>query len=297
MLGRAERNRKGHSAGGVVSSQSTYDPARLTASRRRDALPTLRPQLADVKLRNPIEQQLMGHGGLFRQQNIEKRKIMSVREWAEFCARPELQAPGVDDVGLRARANKSGAAARQTRRTTRRKTRDAQTAEPDVIVKEEEDEVVGVDVNRVIEAESLDAGKTLASSISTPDHTSTSQTPPPTTPAVRPTPSADDQEHIVKEEDESMPAEAKPKPKRRNPHNKEAREAALAVRARKDEAFLDDFDPRTDWLPPNTNASDYTPEFCKELERRYWRSCAIAKPAWYGADMQGTHVDRVNFDS
>ena len=53
------------------------------------------PQLASVKLKNPIEQQMMGRAGLFRQQNIEKRKIMSVLEWAELCAKDELLGRGV----------------------------------------------------------------------------------------------------------------------------------------------------------------------------------------------------------
>ena len=66
------------------------------------------------------------------------------------------------------------------------------------------------------------------------------------------------------------------------------REASKAKRARKDEEFLDDFDPHSDWLPPNTTSHDYTPEFCLKLERRYWRNCGLGRPAWYGADTAGT---------
>ncbi len=98
----------------------------------------MNPQLAKVKLKNPIEQQMMGHAGLFRQQNIEKRKIMSVREWAELCSKEEFRGPGVDDIGLHARAT-NGTAKVKTRRG-RKKTRDSETAEPemtpDVMVKE-----------------------------------------------------------------------------------------------------------------------------------------------------------------
>ena len=98
------------------------------------------------------------------------------------------------------------------------------------------------------------------------------------------------------DEDEEPEEEGKPKPKgRRNPHTKEAREAALAERAAKDEAFLENFDPHSDWLPPNTTSFDYTPEFCKELERRYWRNCGLGRPAWYGADMQGTYMPGSRF--
>ena len=83
---------------------------------------------------------MFGHGGLFRQENVEKRRVMSVREWAELCAKEELRAPGVDDVGLHARANASGRTRRRTRRSAKR---ESETAEPDReahAIKEEEEE-------------------------------------------------------------------------------------------------------------------------------------------------------------
>ncbi|KAJ7652264.1 JmjC domain, hydroxylase-domain-containing protein [Mycena rosella] len=65
-----------------------------------DALPDVKPQLAGVKIKSPIEQFMRGRAGLFRQENMEKRKLMSVREWAELCAKDEFRAPGVDQVGV-----------------------------------------------------------------------------------------------------------------------------------------------------------------------------------------------------
>lgn len=261
--------------------------------------------LANIKLKNPIEQQMMGRAGLFRQQNIEKRKVMSVREWAELCAKDELRAPGVDDIGLHARATNGTARART--RKGRRKTRDSETAEPEmtpgVMVKEEDEDHVGVSIGPIVDEEDeTGVDKQLASPPPTADSGPTPvpvdgdgeaeheeepsaedhpDTPPTTSheASILQTPPAED----VKDEDEK-----KPKTKgRRNPHNKEARGAALAERTAKDEAFLDKFDTKTDWLPPKTNSTDYTPEFCKELERRYWRTCGLGRSAWYGADMQG----------
>jgi JmjC domain, hydroxylase len=58
-----------------------------------------------------------------------------------------------------------------------------------------------------------------------------------------------------------------------------------------DEAFMEAFDPKAGWLPPGTSPDDYTPEFCKTLERMYWRGCGIGKPALYGADMAGSLFD------
>lgn len=54
---------------------------------------------------------MLGSGGLFRQENMEKRKVMSVREWVELCGKEEFRAPGVQDVGLHARSANSGAKA------------------------------------------------------------------------------------------------------------------------------------------------------------------------------------------
>lgn len=34
-------------------------------------------------------------------------------------------------------------------------------------------------------------------------------------------------------------------------------------------------------------AAEYTPAYCRELERRYWRGCGLGKEAWYGADCPG----------
>ncbi|KAF8137819.1 hypothetical protein K438DRAFT_1738342 [Mycena galopus ATCC 62051] len=64
------------------------------------ALPEITEQLAGVKIKSPIEQFMRGRAGLFRQENVEKRKLMSVREWAELCAKDEFRAPGKDQVGV-----------------------------------------------------------------------------------------------------------------------------------------------------------------------------------------------------
>ena len=273
---------------------------------RTDALPSVNAQLADVKLKNPIEQQMMGHAGLFRQQNIERRRVMSVREWAEFCAKEELRAPGVDDIGLHARAT-NGSARTRTRRA-RRKTTEPETAEPEidmapsVMVKDEDEGGEGLEISaaRVIDEEV--ASKSLASPPDsavaestpiTPDH----EVSPPAAserPSVAPSATAHSSRQPTPEATETAEVreegadEVAPKRKgRRNPQTKEVREAALAERADKDRAFLEVFEPHKDWLPKNTSNADYTPEFCKELERRYWRNCGLGKPAWYGADMAG----------
>ncbi|KAJ7199590.1 JmjC-domain-containing protein [Mycena pura] len=184
-----------------------------------DARPNIKPQLARVKIKSPIEQFMRGGGGLFRQENMEKRKAMSVREWAELCSKDEFRAPGVEQVGLH-------------------KNQSAQTPLPSRRKKPK-----GKDNPEVQTA----AGVPIAS--------------PP--------------KNTIPDPEDAKPDDSKPRNRR-------------AERADKDVSFLETFSPHTDWLPPDTTAADYTPEFCNKLERTFWRNCGIGKPPWYGADTMGS---------
>lgn len=262
----------------------------------KDTLPSVTPQLGNVKLKNPIEQHMLGRGGLFRQENVEKRRVMSVREWAELCAKEDFRAPGVDDTGLHARAM-NGNVKPRTRRARRK--RESETAEPEANEIKEEEEAPA--------AHAPDAGSTSLAS------------PPNSISAVSPHPEDDNTEaeatnnsiieHVAEHQldagvsndvstsdanvDESKAdpdeQETKSRAKGKRPaQGRKSKEASLADRAERDKVFLEAFDPHSDWLPSNTTPFDYTPEFCRELERRYWRNCGLGKPAWYGADMAGS---------
>lgn len=182
-------------------------------------MPSVVPQLANVRLRNPIEQEFLGGSGLFRQQNIEKRRIMSVREWAELCGRDDLKAPTREEV----EGGRSGRRARTSAKPKKsRKTEDRETP-----------------------VDEVDAALTLP----TPPHTD----------------SPEDTTHARKTLAERQRAKEK-----------------------LDAEFLASFDPHSDWLPDGLRPEDYTIEFCKCLERMYWRNCSLGKPPWYGADMKGS---------
>jgi hypothetical protein len=234
---------------------------------RSDSLPALGPQLASVKIKSPIEQHMLGRSGLFRQENVEKRRIMSVREWAELCAKPDLKAPGVHDVDLR-KADREGGRKRRTRRGEVQE-EDEDGEEKEMAVDEQ---ASGSPVN-----ESASTTQCLPQSVL---RNSQSVSPPP--PEGHPT--CTTSEDVSTPTDISASPSKKTKPK---PHTREAREASLAERAAKDSAFNSVFNPHSDWLPSDTNAEDYTPDFCTKLERQYWRNCGLGRPAWYGADTQG----------
>lgn len=85
-------------------------------------------------------------------------------------------------------------------------------------------------------------------------------------------------EHSIKDDDSEDVVMASPANQKKS---RQEQKDAL------DEAFLDGWDYESAWLPPDTHASDYTPEACSEIERAYWRNCSLGKPAWYGADSMG----------
>lgn len=79
--------------------------------------------LEDIRISHPIEQNMVGISGLFRQQNIEKRRVYSLREWFELGMSDDFRTPGKEEVqrdlkrgvagtGRRSRAKKGLAAVR-----------------------------------------------------------------------------------------------------------------------------------------------------------------------------------------
>lgn len=205
MLGDEKRGCQSYSTQGMVCSTCCCLFFCLNRASRTEALPSFKRNLAGVKVKNPIEQHMAGRAGLYRQQNVEKRRTMSMRDWAELCSQEDFRAPSVDGIGPYAK----------DRPVRKPRQKPQSTTEND-------------------------------------------------------------------------------KPKTKEPQTREEKEANLADKAVQDVAWLETFDLAHDWLPPNTSASDYTPEFCKELERQYWRNCGLSKSAWYGADMQGTFLHSIS---
>jgi hypothetical protein len=208
---------------------------------------------------------------------MEKRRIMSVREWAELCSKDDFKAPGVEDVGLHARSNVE---VRKLRRGRRRDgTRDVEAAAH--IGNETVDDTMEVDGN-IQESYGEHAGSSTANDQSSSAILDETTSTPPSITA----------ESNLESQIRSASASTDGKPvakTKRAAQTREGREASLAERAARDSEFLKAFNPHNDWLPPNTSASDYTPEFCQKLERQYWRNCGLGRPAWYGADTAGVY--------
>ncbi|KAL7410197.1 hypothetical protein BDY24DRAFT_400420 [Mrakia frigida] len=58
------------------------------------ALPPIDPaSIAAIKIKNPIQQKMVGVTGLFRQNNVEKKKVLSVEDWFNKCTEKKFAAP------------------------------------------------------------------------------------------------------------------------------------------------------------------------------------------------------------
>ena len=247
-------------------------------------MPPLTPQLASVKLKNPIEQHMLGHGGLFRQQNVEKRRVFSVREWAELCSKEDRRAPSVDDIGLHHARRAAPPPPPKTRAKKGERTK------ADSAPKTGPAGPVSTHADNAASSGDVPTSPTSPPTANPPENVS-ARDPPldhQTDAPSLPTPERlKEEEEESTDNDESRDDKPQPTKAKRKWQTREMREAHLAERAAADAVFLESFNPHTDWLPPNTRSEDYTPEFCKDLERRYWRNCGFGSPAMYGADMEG----------
>lgn len=66
---------------------------RLRSVRSRtEALPPIpTTTMSNLRIKNPIQQNMLGRSGLFRQSTIEKKKGLSVRDWWEKCRTAPFQ--------------------------------------------------------------------------------------------------------------------------------------------------------------------------------------------------------------
>lgn len=188
---------------------------------------------------------------------------MSVREWAELCSKEDLRSP----TKFEAERGR-----RYVNYPSVRSKRSARISCTESTVKAENEDVKMTDTPLDDQAydEELEQTKIVdpASSLPTPPHAPQS-------------PVADNPPTPV-EDPQSPPAHHHPTSNRRSAAERQKAKDAL------DAAFIATFNPHEAWLPKGITPEDYTPEFCKTLERMYWRSCGLGRAPWYGADMKGS---------
>ncbi|KAK4141189.1 uncharacterized protein C8A04DRAFT_14280 [Dichotomopilus funicola] len=230
----------------------------------KESLPPIDNLIKQIRVREPIKQEIMGSTGTYRQVNVLHQRSYNLPQWRQLCDQSEHQPPA--RRGER-RANADRRAATRTRgaaaanpspakkrgrggRATRRSTRGA---------KEDPEE----DEDR------------------------------PMTP-VSPAPEKEEVVKSVEEEREDSDEDGPPIVRRMGSvrQSKQAKTQSVSARRkyirREGSAMIDEAAFR-DW-DYHMDISEFTPERCEELEKTYWKTLTYAPPL-YGADLPGTLFD------
>ncbi|KAJ3557377.1 hypothetical protein NPX13_g9938 [Xylaria arbuscula] len=235
----------------------------------KDKLPDLQNLVKQIRVREPIKQEIMGSGGTYRQVNILHQRAYNLPQWRQLCDQSEHQPPARrGERRAQAPPPKSKGASAPTSSTPRRR-----------------GAVNDGGSGRSTRSRAKRGG--AMASIADPDER-------PLTP-VSPKPSdaiidSVEQEigDDIDDDDPIVPTvgrmggsrQAKPKEQSTSARRKFARREGSA---RIDEEAFKDFDYQMD-------ISDYTKARCDELERIYWKTLTYAPPL-YGADVLGTLFD------
>ncbi|KAL6864450.1 hypothetical protein J3F83DRAFT_761814 [Trichoderma novae-zelandiae] len=234
----------------------------------RDAQPPLDDLIKQIRVREPIKQDIMGSNGTYRQVNILHGRSYNVPQWRQLCEQSEHQPPARRgerranaDKPKPARRPAAPKAASTTTTAPRTRGRGRPPKNKGRQKKSEESRPM-TPVSPKVEAEG--AEDEVVDSIEKELGTEVDY--------------EDDPQPTVRRMGGVRPA--KPKIQSTSARRKYSRREASAVI---DEAAFKDFDYRMD-------ISDYTPERCEELERVYWKTLTYAQPL-YGADLMGTLFD------
>ncbi|KAH7320886.1 hypothetical protein B0I35DRAFT_450522 [Stachybotrys elegans] len=237
----------------------------------KDAQPPLDDLVKQVRVREPIKQDIMGSNGTYRQVNILHGRSYNIPQWRQLCEQSEHQPP--------ARRGERRANADKPRLTRSR----AAAAKPS------ESKPSESAAPRKRGRPPKNKGKTKSKD----KHAAEEDEQRPITP-ISPNPETQDLLASVEDEPEQDDLDDQPPVIRRMGGIRPAKAKIQSTSARRkysrregsaaiDEAAFKDFDYRMD-------ISEYTPERCEELERSYWKTLTYAQPL-YGADLMGTLFD------
>ncbi|KAK1754739.1 DNA damage-responsive transcriptional repressor RPH1 [Echria macrotheca] len=236
----------------------------------KDSLKPLDDLVKQIRVREPIKQDIMGSNGVYRQVNLLHGRSYNLPQWRQLCDQSEHQPPARrgerranaekhkpvrSTRSAATTASKSSSAAGKRKRGRPSRTRKS-------IIEEEDD------------AE---------------DQPMTPVSPPPEKEEVVDSVEQDPGMEDECDDDDDAPVvrrmggfsrQSKPKTQSTSARRKYSRREGSAMI---DEEAFRNFDYQMD-------VSEYTPERCEELERTYWKTLTFAPPL-YGADLMGTLFD------
>lgn len=229
----------------------------------REKLPALHDMVKQVRVKEPIKQEIMGSNGTYRQVNILHQRSYNLPQWRQLCDQSEHQPPArrgerrahvekpKPAAKPKAAASSSKATAPKGRgRNTRSRVKKGAVGEN---ATEEDRPMTPISpkpTDEIIDSVENDPGAEV---------------------------DEDDMDDAPVVGRMGVVRQAKPKTQSTSARRKYAKREASA---RIDEEAFRDWDYKMD-------ISDYTPERCEELERIYWKTLTYAPPL-YGADLPGT---------
>lgn len=210
--------------------------------------PISKRTLSDVRIKNPIQQTMLGRSGLFRVTNVEKRKAhpLDIQEWFDMCQSKKFVGPGPKDGD----------------RTLDRDSKEAKERRQQVEIE--------IKAKRLAQREKLAAAKQrklAREQAAIKQDVKEEETIDGTTVKEEPVPELAHSPHSSSSSSDQR---------------------AVTPNCDTISSFYKDFDPATAWLPPNTTQEDYTPEACAVMEKKFWKTLLTREPSWYGADLQGS---------
>ncbi|KAI0967961.1 hypothetical protein F4678DRAFT_444109 [Xylaria arbuscula] len=234
----------------------------------KEKLPALGDLVKQIRVREPIKQEIMGSNGTYRQVNILHQRAYNLPQWRQLCDQSEHQPPARrGERRAQAPPKPKGPSTSTSSNSRRRGAANGSASGRSTRSKTKKNEAKGSAIDaddRPMTPVSPRASEAVIDSVEK------------------------DIGDDIEDNDPVLPTvgrmggsrQAKPQQQSTSARRKYARREGSA---RIDEEAFKDFDYQMD-------ISDYTPERCEELERIYWKTLTYAPPL-YGADVLGTLFD------
>ncbi|GAA6019759.1 hypothetical protein JCM10207_009254 [Rhodosporidiobolus poonsookiae] len=263
-----------------------------------DKLPSTLPPLRDIRLKEPIEQHMMGSQGLYRVTNVAKTRIWNAAQWKDLSLRDKWEGPdllGEKEKGDRSeRATASKAVLKRRREKAEaqgkgngkgkgkeREEDDADREGDDEDDEDEDDEDAPKKGRRTPAKRAPPRRASKAGSVAETDADAASEPPP--TPA-----QSEVKLEVVEVSDPTASASATPAPSASASAAAKSKRKTNLERANPTDDEWAAFGARFEELPHGMKKEDYTVEMMRDFERRYWRTLTFGEPPMYGADMAGS---------
>ncbi|KAH6695782.1 JmjC domain-containing protein [Plectosphaerella plurivora] len=237
----------------------------------KEKLPKLDELVKQIRVREPIAQEIMGSGGTYRQVNVLHGRSYNLPQWRKLCEQSEHQPPARRGERRNAAAEKpkaprprpaaapKTAPAAKKRGSARARTRGGRKKAKQEAEAEEDEDRPMTPVSPKLKPEEETPVKTEVVTRSVEEE----EEPP-----------------VVGRMGGRMGGVVRPAKSKAQTVSARRKNARREGSAAIDEEAFKEFDYEMD-------ISDYTAERCEELERAYWKTLTYAPPL-YGADMLGT---------